>query len=225
MKKLISLSLVLLILINPIILIAETNDDSVTDFFNRDQTELNEEDESEQSNGEESINNQQLPIDDNSPTLFGLAIRIIAVLALIIGLIYILLKLFNRSSYFNKQSDVLVNLGGISLGTGKSVQMLKVGEKIYLVGVGDDISILTEITDESIKQQLLDRQQSSNLSAQSFLEQFNFKDKLKKSKSTEEQETDPLEKRDFAALFKGELESMQEKRAKIRDKSKEDTDL
>src|SRR5690625_861753 len=126
MKKLISLSLVLLILINPIILIAETNDDSVTDFFNRDQTELNEEDESEQSNGEESINNQQLPIDDNSPTLFGLAIRIIAVLALIIGLIYILLKLFNRSSYFNKQSDVLVNLGGISLGTGQPVQMLNV---------------------------------------------------------------------------------------------------
>lgn len=214
-----------MILINPIILTAETSDDSVTDFFNRDQTELNEEDELDQPNEEESINNQQLPIDDNSPTLFGLAIRIIAVLALIIGLIYILLKLFNRSSYFNKQSDVLVNLGGISLGTGKSVQMLKVGEKIYLVGVGDDISILTEITDESIKQQLLDRQQSSNLSAQSFLEQFNFKDKLKKSKSTEEQETDPLEKRDFAALFKGELESMQEKRAKIRDKSKEDTDL
>lgn len=214
-----------MILINPIILTAETSDDSVTDFFNRDQTELNEENELDQPNEEESINNQQLPIDDNSPTLFGLAIRIIAVLALIIGLIYILLKLFNRSSYFNKQSDVLVNLGGISLGTGKSVQMLKVGEKIYLVGVGDDISILTEITDESIKQQLLDRQQSSNLSAQSFLEQFNFKDKLKKSKSTEEQETDPLEKRDFAALFKGELESMQEKRAKIRDKSKEDTDL
>src|SRR5690625_1239544 len=120
MKKLISLSLVLLILINPIILTAETNDDSVTDFFNRDQTELNEEDELDQLNEEESTNNQQLPIDDNSPTLFGLAIRIIAVLALIIGLIYILLKLFNRSSYFNKQSDVLVNLGGISLGTGRS---------------------------------------------------------------------------------------------------------
>ena len=225
MKKLISLSLLFLLTINPIMLSAETNDDSVTDFYNQDQGELNEEEQSDQLNEEESVNHQALDIDDESPSLFVLIIQIIAILALIIGLIYVLLKFFNRSNDFNKQGDVLVNLGGVSLGTSKSVQMLKVGDKIFLVGVGDDVSILTEITDESVKKQLIERQQSSTISAQSLLDQFNFKRKEGKTDSPADDESEAFEKRNFAALFKGELDTMKEKRAKIRVKGKEDDDL
>ena len=39
------------------------------------------------------------------------------------------------------------NMGGISLGQHKSIQLVVIGETYYLIGVGDDISLLKEITD------------------------------------------------------------------------------
>ena len=39
------------------------------------------------------------------------------------------------------------NMGGISLGQQKSIQLVVIGEAYYLIGVGDDIRLLKEITD------------------------------------------------------------------------------
>ena len=39
------------------------------------------------------------------------------------------------------------NMGGISLGQHKSIQLVVIGESYYLIGVGDDIRLLKEITD------------------------------------------------------------------------------
>lgn len=43
---------------------------------------------------------------------------------------------------------MMQNLGGISVGSQKSVQLVKVGNSLYLVGVGEDVNMLKEITDE-----------------------------------------------------------------------------
>lgn len=222
MKQLIPLMLLFFLILNPVMLSAESNGGSVTDFYNQNQNESNEEERSEQSTEDESVTDQPANNDDDSINIIGLSLQIIAVLALIIGLLYGLLKFFNRSNYFNKQGDVLVNLGGVSLGTNKSVQMLKVGEQVFLVGVGDDINVLTEITDESIKQELFNRQKSPGPTAQSILEQLNFKRKGQKTESDDFRENEDYKKRNFAALFKGELDTMKEKRAKIRANRKEE---
>ena len=41
------------------------------------------------------------------------------------------------------------NMGGISLGQQKSVQLVVIGNQYYLIGVGDDIRLLKEITDRT----------------------------------------------------------------------------
>ena len=47
------------------------------------------------------------------------------------------------------------NLGGLSLGAQKSVQLLQVGKTLYLVGVGEDVQLLREITDPEEVEALL----------------------------------------------------------------------
>lgn len=207
-------------MLNSIVVQAETGDGSVSDFFN--QTESIDQDDSELF-----IENVKLPAtqqNNNNKQLSipGLILRIIVVLVIIIGLIYLLLKLLNRSSNFTKQGEVLTNLGGISLGMNKSAQMLKVGDKIYLIGVGEDISILTEITDPATIEQLLEKQQVAPLSSSSFLEQFKLLGKKTKSTDESAQVDNTFENQDFASLFKGELDTMKEKREKIRVKHKEE---
>lgn len=220
MKKLLPLTILFFLTLNVMMLSAETSDDSVTDFFDQEQTDSPEPNTADQlNNDEEELEDEPPLLNNETPNIFGLIVRVVVVLALIIGLIYILLKLFNRTKQFNKQGEVLVNLGGLSLGTNKSVQMLKVGEKIYLIGVGDDVSILTEVTDEDIKQQMLDKHQAPPLKVNSLFDQLNIK---KEKVETDDQQSEAKVNDNFASLFKGELDAMKEKREEIRAKYKEE---
>ena len=45
------------------------------------------------------------------------------------------------------KNRLMKNMGGISLGQHKSIQLVVIGESYYLIGVGDDIRLLKEITD------------------------------------------------------------------------------
>ncbi len=56
-------------------------------------------------------------------------VKTIVLLGLILFLIYFLLKLLNKKNRLFQQSKTLENLGGISLGQNKSIQVIRVGEK------------------------------------------------------------------------------------------------
>lgn len=220
MKKLLSLIILFFFTINVLVLSAETKDDSVTDFFNQDQTDSIEPGSEDQVLDQEDGGEDQPPLLNNqTPNLFGLIVKVVLVLALIIGLIYILLKIFNQTSRFNKQGEALINLGGLSLGSNKSVQMIKVGEQVYLIGVGDNVSILTEITDEDFKQQVLEKREAPSLPINALVNQFNIK---KRTNKPNHQQAEIDVNDNFAALFKGELDTMKEKRKEIRAKFKEE---
>lgn len=220
MKKLLSLIILFFFTINVLVLSAETKDDSVTDFFNQDQTDSIEPGSEDQILDQEDGGEDQPPLLNNqTPNLFGLIVKVVLVLALIIGLIYILLKIFNQTSRFNKQGESLINLGGLSLGSNKSVQMIKVGEQVYLIGVGDNVSILTEITDEDFKQQVLEKREAPSLPINALVNQFNIK---KRTNKPNHQQAEIDVNDNFAALFKGELDTMKEKRKEIRAKFKEE---
>lgn len=220
MKKLLSLIILFFFTINVLVLSAETKDDSVNDFFNQDQTDSIEPGSEDQILDQEDGGEDQPPLLNNqTPNLFGLIVKVVLVLALIIGLIYILLKIFNQTSRFNKQGESLINLGGLSLGSNKSVQMIKVGEQVYLIGVGDNVSILTEITDEDFKQQVLEKRETPSLSINTIVNQFNIK---KRTNKPNHQQAEIDVNDNFAALFKGELDTMKEKRKEIRAKFKEE---
>ncbi|WP_397537523.1 flagellar biosynthetic protein FliO [Rummeliibacillus pycnus] len=82
-------------------------------------------------------------------------IRMVLALIFVIALLYGVLKFVNRRNNKYQQNQLMQNLGGISLGQQKSVQLLKVGNSLYLVGVGDDVHILKEVKDNTEKEHLL----------------------------------------------------------------------
>ena len=69
---------------------------------------------------------------------------------------------------------------------------------------------------------MLEKQQVAPLSSSSFLEQFKLLGKKTKSTDESAQVDNTFENQDFASLFKGELDTMKEKREKIRVKHKEE---
>jgi|GEM_PF-4957853 len=94
-----------------------------------------------------------------SPVFSGdassLFFRIVASLGLILILIYLLFWLLNKRSKFSRNS-LYQRLGGIPLGTNKSVQILEIGNKVYVLGVGDDVTLINilETTEDILELKL-----------------------------------------------------------------------
>lgn len=146
-------------------------------------------------------------------------VKTIVLLGLILFLIYFLLKLLNKKNRLFQQSKTLENLGGISLGQNKSIQVIRVGEKMYLIGVGDNVELLQEVSDEVTKKALLDNDNQQQKISQTNLFSL-FMMKRNKRAHTKNQD-----KGDFSRLFQKELNQMKENRKTIRDQYERRKDI
>ena len=82
-------------------------------------------------------------------------VKLLLSLVFVLGLLLFVLKFINKKNITYQQSNMLQSLGGISVGPQKSVQIVKVGNRILVVGVGEDIQVLANIEDEQEIEKLL----------------------------------------------------------------------
>lgn len=82
-------------------------------------------------------------------------LRMIFATIFVVGLLYFLLKFINKKSISYKSSQLVENLGGTSLGANRSVQIVKAGNKLLIVGVGENIQLLKEIDDPEEYSQII----------------------------------------------------------------------
>jgi flagellar protein FliO/FliZ len=80
----------------------------------------------------------------------------------VLALLYALLKILNKRNRIFQANRVVQNLGGTPLGGNRSIQMIKIGERMLVVGVGDSVQLLTEIKDEQEKEELMRSLEQSN---------------------------------------------------------------
>lgn len=94
----------------------------------------------------------------DSPASFTFSdfFRMGAATAFVLALLYFMLRFMNNKNKAYQKGNIITNLGGTNLGSNKSIQMVKVGEKLYVVGVGDDVRLLSEITDRDEIEQILE---------------------------------------------------------------------
>ncbi|SFO97706.1 flagellar protein FliO/FliZ [Halolactibacillus halophilus] len=220
MKRWISLSFIMFICLFPQTVLAEDDNGSVLDAYRQSSTD--EADISETEPNVEITDQSEQPV-ESEPSLFegdneevsfwGLVIRFLLALTLVVVLIYVLLKLMNKFTSKQGQLNNLENLGGVSVGMNKSVQLVKVGTKVYLLGVGDTVELLTEITDQTFIDQLTSNNQVPGADLFSKVTQ-SFQQK--QSKSDDNSSPNMNGNDSFSTLFKGELEQMKQKQAKIR---------
>ena len=217
MKRWISLSFIMFVCLFPQTVLAEDDNGSVLDAYRQSST-----DEADISETEPNVEITDQP-EESEPSLFegdneevsfwGLVIRFLLALALVVVLIYVLLKLMNKFTSKQGQLNNLENLGGVSVGMNKSVQLVKVGTKVYLLGVGDTVELLTEITDQAFIDQLMSNSQVPGADLFSKVTQ-SFQQKQSKSEDNSSP-NEPIND-SFSTLFKGELEQMKQKQEKIR---------
>ncbi|MGD6816156.1 flagellar biosynthetic protein FliO [Metabacillus sp. 84] len=75
-------------------------------------------------------------------------LKMIAATLFVAGLIYLLFRLLQSKNKWIKPMGYLQNLGGTSLGQNRSIQIVRAGDEILLVGVGDSVQLLKVISEE-----------------------------------------------------------------------------
>ena len=131
-------------------------------------------------------------------------------LIFVIGLLFALLKFINRKSRLYNKNQLMKNVGGISLGQHKSVQLIVVGNQYYLIGVGDDVRLLKEITDHDEIDKLTEYYEESgeSLTEGWFVRIFTWFSEFRKERGGHSNS----ESTDFSNVFNTRLEEMKEER-------------
>lgn len=87
---------------------------------------------------------------------FATFFKFLFALALVIFLIFWLLKFINKHTRSLQNNNLVQSLGGVGLGPNRSVQVVKIGNKVMVLGVGEDVQLLGEIDDELELEQILE---------------------------------------------------------------------
>lgn len=99
-------------------------------------------------------------------------VKMIGALAVVLGLLFWLLKFINKKTSRYQSTRSIQSIGGIGLGQNKSIQVVKVGDKMLVVGVGDTISLLQEIEDKEEQERITAREQNTYTGVPSLLEKW-----------------------------------------------------
>lgn len=90
----------------------------------------------------------QIPFDGPGDMLGSVAWLMVA-LAIVIVLILIVIKWLSKGSRAWGINRSMRSLGGIALGQNSSVQVLEIAGTIYIVGVGDTVTLLDKVDDSA----------------------------------------------------------------------------
>ena len=99
------------------------------------------------SNTQQNIENES-----ENPSTFGLFLRMILVLIAIIGLIYGFVWLLRKTSAPKVKDDLyLREVANLTLSPGKSVRVVSLKDKAYIIGVTDsNINLIAEVEDKEL---------------------------------------------------------------------------
>lgn len=100
----------------------------------------------------------QMPKDVDSPStsLFPSIIKFMVSFAFVIGLLFLLMKFLAKRNRTLQTNGPILSLGGQTLGNNRSLQVVLVGQTIYIIGVGETITLIRTISKGEEYQSLLE---------------------------------------------------------------------
>ncbi|CDQ19732.1 flagellar biosynthetic protein FliO [Halobacillus karajensis] len=144
-------------------------------------------------------------------------VKLIFALIFVVVLIYGLLKFFNQKNKVFNQNRTMENLGGMNLAPNRSIQAVRIGEQILILGVGESVQMITEVSDEETRNALLRRE--NNGGPQPRLDVKKWMDKW-----NEEQRKEDPSSTQFQHLFEKQLNDMKGKRRQAMDQKRRGSD-
>ncbi|MBD7907119.1 flagellar biosynthetic protein FliO [Sporosarcina gallistercoris] len=205
-SRLLLVALLLCLSAAPMTVQAET-DSSVTDYLKKNKEQEESPAAKSEKPDEADLNN------DVSPSPVGLTawdyIKTLLALAFVIALLYGMVKFINTRNRVTQHGKLMQNMGGLSLGQHKSIQLVKIGEQYFLIGVGDDVRLLKELSNPEEIAQLADYySEEDQVLQQTLLMRLVNGVKTRKTNPYQKQE----EPEEFGNLFKTKLTEIENER-------------
>lgn len=182
----------------------ETDEDCLERDEERDEDNLIEQNETTSSN--------------QTGSLVINVLKIVFALALVLILIYVLLLFLKKKNKLSANNQSFETLGGISVGQQKSIQVVRIGNKVYAVGVGNDITMLDEITDQEVIEQL-EETKGTEPPAMTFIQNW-----LQKRFTKENEQKKSSPNQSFSKTLEEELEELRSNREQLIKMNKKDDD-
>ncbi|MER2009542.1 MAG: flagellar biosynthetic protein FliO [Psychrobacillus sp.] len=139
-------------------------------------------------------------------------IKMIFALLFVIALLYGLLRFINKRNRSFQHNQLIHNLGGVGVGQGKSIQLMQIGNSLYLVGIGENINLLKEITDPQEIEELTKLYEDKLGSAQTLPYIMELMNKLSKNKI---HKTKNNENPSFNETFQKKLDDIKRDRSEV----------
>lgn len=144
----------------------------------------------------------------------GDVIRSILALLFVIGLLLFVLKWLQKKTASISETDIVKNLGGTSVGNNRSIQLIKIGNRILIVGVGEDVTLLKEMTDAEEVDNILNEYKKQFRDVPEAMDIFKRFTKLTKNKNDRTDQS-------FQEEFKKQLNDIVRQRKETLAKGKE----
>ena len=134
-------------------------------------------------------------------------IKVLLSLIVVLGILIFVLRFLNKRNQNYQQNSIIRNLGGHSVGSQKSVQLLHIGNQIYIVGVGEDVQLLQVISDpREIEQMIaLYNEKYSHTSTSPYVVELLAKFKTKRSSE--------IKSEDFSGILDKRLSEIKQERS------------
>lgn len=157
---------------------------------------------------------------DSNPLLSLL--KVIFVLAIIVILIVLLIRFLGRRNQTLMSGQSIRTLGALGMGPNKSVQIIEIGGSLYLIGVGENISILDKITDPAEVALIIARFEDQSPGQNNFLLPLLSKIKAKMRGEVSSQEIELNETSSFYETLQSKLALVPERKEKMEELLRDD---
>lgn len=141
------------------------------------------------------------PAGSSNENLAFVFVKMLAALAFIVFLIYALAKFVNKRTKTFGGNRAIETIGGVSVGSNRSIQLVKVGNRLLVIGVGESIHLLKELTDKNEIEALLQEHEGN----------FGYEDFFSKSKQWLENRKSS-NRQNFTSILEQQLNRMSENR-------------
>ncbi|SFG01554.1 flagellar biosynthetic protein FliO [Sporolactobacillus nakayamae] len=151
-KLALAFCLILFFLIDPIsISHAESEDNTVKEWIENGQKTQKTDN---QPTSNSTSTQKTKSVNYGNSNLFVTFIKLFFALLIVLALIYLLYHFVVKRTGKFTQVHSLKNMGGVSLGANRSLQLIRVGDEVLVVGVGETVQLLKEIKDPDVIQSL-----------------------------------------------------------------------
>lgn len=120
---------------------------SVYDTYTKDNGQVTDDDGMELEGLPSEQESDLIGLSDNKQTGIWLILKTIFYLLIILAMIYGLIKFLAMKQNKLGRHQLFKHIGGTSLGSNKSLQLIKMGQTYFLIGVAEQINLIKEITD------------------------------------------------------------------------------